>query len=63
MSIRIRVFNEEANRPATPEEIERLFLNCIMDGTGHVDIDYMSSNGIAKDPEHVGFSITLATRY
>jgi hypothetical protein len=61
MSIQIRVFNEEANRLATIEEIERLFLNCHNEGTGLADIDYRMTNGIAKEPSHVGFSVTVVT--
>jgi hypothetical protein len=59
MSIRIRVFNEEANRRATIEEIEQLFINCHTDGTGVADIDYMQTNGVAKEPSHAGFSVTV----
>jgi len=59
MSIRLYVFNDEANRPATIEEIERLFLNCHNEGTGTADIDYMMSNGVAKDPSHVGFTVRI----
>lgn len=61
MSIELYVFNETEDRPATIEEIERLFLNFHRDGTGRASLDYKQTNGIAKDPAHVGFVLTIVS--
>jgi hypothetical protein len=59
MSIRLHVFNETEDRPASIEEIERLFLNCLSDGTGLADLDFKMSNGVAKEPNAAGFAVTV----